>query len=149
MHRLLLLFAAIMLASCADMTRENTVLVLRYYAAINGGDTTAVETMISPTFTKHNNESTVKDTGPELFRQSVRMHQLNNTTYNFAVGDILAEGDKVAVRWTWNSVNRKFGEDKPVNIPGIAIFQVDDGLISELWQTFDMASYNRQLGLAE
>ena len=147
MHRLLPIIAITMLVSCADNTSENTVLVLRYYASINGGDTTAVETMIAPAFTKHNNEQLSLLRGPAEFIQSVRMHQANNTVYGFTVEDILVEGNKVAVRWTWNCITRKYGEEKPVEVPGLAIFHIDQGRVAELWQTFDMAAYNRQLGL--
>ena len=149
MNKLLLLIFTLLLVSCADNTSENTALVLRYYAALKGGDTTAVETMIAPAFIKHNNDQIASATGPAEFIQSVRRNRANNITYGFTVEDIFVEGDKVAVRWTWNCITRKYGEEKPVEVPGLAIFHIDQGRISELWQTFDMVNYNRQLGLAE
>jgi len=150
MNKLLLLITTLLLVSCADNTSEHTALVLRYYAALKGADTTAVETMIAPAFTKHNNEQTATLRGPAEFNESVRRNRANNTVYGFTVEDIFVEGDKVAVRWTWKSVNIKYGEEKPVEVPGLAIFHIDQGgRIAELWQTFDMASYNRQLGLSE
>lgn len=147
MNKLLLLITTLLLVSCTDNTGEHTALVLRYYAALKSADTSAVETMVTPEFTKHNNEQTATLIGPAEFNESVRRNRANNTVYGFTVEDIFVKGNKVAVRWTWKSVNIKYGSERPVEVPGLAIFHLDQGRISELWQTFDMASYNRQLGL--
>ncbi len=44
---------------------------------------------------------------------------------------------------------RKYGEERPMEVPGLAIFHIEQGRITELWQTFDMVNYNRQLGLVK
>jgi steroid delta-isomerase-like uncharacterized protein len=149
MNKSIFLISTLLLVSCANNKHDHIALVQHYYAALKAADTTAVETFLAPDFIKHNNEDTATLRGPAEFIASVRRNKANNTEYGFLVEDIFAEDNKVAVRWTWKSVNIKYGAAKPMEVPGLAIFHIELGRISELWQTFDMVGYNRQLGLIQ
>ena len=63
---------------------------------------------------------------------------------HFSVADLVAEGDRVAARWTLaGSQTGAFRGRAPtgrrVSVPGITIFHVVDGKIHEMWIAFDPA----------
>ena len=67
------------------------------------------------------------------------------------VEDILAEGDKVVVRWIWRATHK--GEymgiapaGKQVKLTGITISRVVDGKAVEEWGEMDMLGMMQQLG---
>lgn len=67
------------------------------------------------------------------------------------IEDLIAEGDKVAVRWTLRS--RHEGDysgipatGKDVTLTGIAIYRVADGKLAEAWLESDALGFLQQLG---
>lgn len=67
------------------------------------------------------------------------------------VDDMIAEGDKVAVRWTGRSTHK--GEwmgvaptGKQVTVIGISIFRIEGGKIMEEWTEADALGLMQQLG---
>ena len=83
-----------------------------------------------------------------------------NTTIRAAFPDwystaeeLIAEGDRVAERWTGRGTQR--GEfqgipptGKQVAVPGAVFYRIRDGRISEFRGSFDMLSLLQQLGVA-
>jgi steroid delta-isomerase-like uncharacterized protein len=68
------------------------------------------------------------------------------------VEDMVAEGDKLAVRWTVQGTHR--GEllgipatDKPVRFSGISIYRLAVGKIAEQWEQWDRLPLLRQFGV--
>ncbi len=68
------------------------------------------------------------------------------------VEDMVAEGDKVAIRWTWRGTHQ--GEfmgvaptGKRVTITGISILRIAGGKIVEEWGEMDNLGMMQQLGL--
>ena len=73
--------------------------------------------------------------------------------FHLAPQDVIADGDRVAVRWTWSGTHR--GEfmgipatGRDVEGAGMGIYHVVDGRISEQWITEDMSLLAQQLGQA-
>jgi hypothetical protein len=69
-----------------------------------------------------------------------------------AVEDIVAEGDRVAVRWTATGTNTGEGNGLPatgkrITVGGMTFWRMRDGRIAEEWGVVDMLSALRQLGL--
>jgi len=67
--------------------------------------------------------------------------------------ELIAEGDRVAERWTGRGTHR--GEfqgipptGKQVAVPGVVFYRIRDGRISEFRGSFDMLSMLQQLGVA-
>jgi predicted ester cyclase len=58
------------------------------------------------------------------------------------VEDQIAEGDRVATRWTMRGTT---GDRRDVELPGITISRFVDGRIKEDWTHFDSAELTRQL----
>jgi steroid delta-isomerase-like uncharacterized protein len=71
---------------------------------------------------------------------------------HFAVDDFFAEGNRVAIRFTWTGTHRAklLGitlSERHVSVPGIDIFHIADGKIAEVRVAFDRAQLVKQLGL--
>jgi steroid delta-isomerase-like uncharacterized protein len=73
---------------------------------------------------------------------------------NASVEDVIAEGDKVAIRYTSRGTHQ--GETgglgpptgRQIELGGIAVQRFEDGKIVEFWDRFDNLSLLQQLGLA-
>ena len=69
----------------------------------------------------------------------------------YTIEDVVAEGDRVAVRWTWRGTHqhafRSFAPTgKPVTNTGFAIFQVTDGKLSRAWLETDRLGFLQAIG---
>ena len=68
------------------------------------------------------------------------------------IEDMVAEGDRVVARAAFNGTHRAEVQGIPatgktVNMPGIAIFRLDNGKIAEGWLVNDNLSLMQQLGV--
>ena len=71
----------------------------------------------------------------------------------FDLDDVVAEGDKVVVRYTMHGTHRgEFQGIAPtgrgVTVPGIGIYRIAGGLVQESWVVRDSLVLLRQLGAA-
>lgn len=69
----------------------------------------------------------------------------------YTVEDVIAEGDRVAVRWTETGTHRGEIAGMPptgnrFTISGIDIYRASDGKLAEHWHVIDMLSLLQQLG---
>jgi steroid delta-isomerase-like uncharacterized protein len=90
--------------------------------------------------------------GPEGYRQLVTMYRSAFPDLTMTEDDILAEGDKVVMRWTGSGTHR--GElmgipptGKRVNVSGILISRFAGGKIVEEHEIFDALGMLQQLGV--
>lgn len=68
------------------------------------------------------------------------------------VDEVIAENDRVMVRWTFHGVHEaEFAglppTQQPVSYAGINIFRIADGKIAEIWDIFDRLWLWQQLGV--
>jgi steroid delta-isomerase-like uncharacterized protein len=70
----------------------------------------------------------------------------------FTVEDVIAEGDRVVVRWTNSGTH--VGEflgapatGRSFSVPGIDIYRLEDGMLAEHWHVVDVYGHLIQLGL--
>jgi predicted ester cyclase len=63
----------------------------------------------------------------------------------FKIEDIVAEGDRVAVRYLFTGTHQATG--KKVTAPGCGIFRIQDGRVAETWAVFDVMTVQKQLGM--
>ncbi len=66
------------------------------------------------------------------------------------VRDIIAEGDRVAARWTTQATHRSEFMDVPptgnrIDVTWFGIFRLSGGRIVESWDTFNVVEMMRQL----
>jgi steroid delta-isomerase-like uncharacterized protein len=77
---------------------------------------------------------------------------LNAFDPHFTIEDVIAEGDKVVLRWTNSGTH--VGEfpgmpptGRSFRIPGIEIWRVENGKLAEHWDVVDVFGQLQQLGL--
>jgi predicted ester cyclase len=59
--------------------------------------------------------------------------------------DVIAEGDRVVIRWTLRGTAQGESGPVPVTFTGIDIFRIVDGKLAELWQITDDLGLEAQL----
>lgn len=89
--------------------------------------------------------------GPEGARQYVEIFFAAFPDATATADDVIAEGDKVAVRWSMQGTHK--GQlmgipptGKEVNITGQAIYKIVDGKIVEEWVNGDVLGVLQQIG---
>ncbi len=71
---------------------------------------------------------------------------------NVTVEDMVAEGDRVAARFTARGIHKGSfmglpPTGKPITMTGIEIFRIQDGKIAELWGEANLLGLMQQLGI--
>ena len=126
-----------------DIAAANKRLVRRFYKEVYGDWNMAlVPEMVSPRFISHDWPEG-GPTGPqgfELFYSAIRA-ALPDARYE--VDDLIAEGDKVVVRWRLLGTHQgDFRGIAPsgqkIELKGIAIYRVDNGKLMERWVVTDL-----------
>ena len=87
----------------------------------------------------------------EGYKQCVTMNFAAFAEVHCTVEDIVAEGDKVALRWTWGGTHKgKYmgiaPTGKQVTLTGIVISRIVGGKNVEEWGEMDMLGMMQQLG---
>ncbi len=87
----------------------------------------------------------------EGYKQFLRMDFEAFADVSCTIEDVVAEGDKVAGRWTWRGTHKgEFMGVAPtgtrVTLTGIGINRIVDGKIVEEWCEMDMLGLMQQLG---
>jgi predicted ester cyclase len=131
-------------------TEQNKQATLRLYELLNAGDASGVGDLVTADYVEHDPLPGQGD-GREGVVDRFSM-LLRGLAPRFTVEDVVAEGDKVVVRWT--NAGTHAGEfagipptGKAFTIGGIDIYRVRDGLLCEHWHQLDQLSMLGQLGL--
>ncbi len=89
--------------------------------------------------------------GPVGFKQFYNSLRLAFPDLRYTVDDVIAEGDRVVVRWNWQCTHR--GEfmgvaatGKRATVTGMAIYRVADGQCVERWVELGLLGLLHQLG---
>jgi steroid delta-isomerase-like uncharacterized protein len=89
--------------------------------------------------------------GREGFKQAVRLVHGAFPGIHYTVDDMIAEGDRVATRWTLRGTHA--GEflgvppsGNQVTVTGINVLRFANGQIVECWETWDRLGMLQQLG---
>ncbi len=116
------------------MSDTNKATVGRIFEDVwNKGDLTAVEAIYSEDYVAHIAHTPEAIRGVEAFTQFVALFQTLHSDLHFSVKDQIAEGDRVATRWTARAPS--IGAD--VSVAGISIHRLADGRVVESWDNWD------------
>jgi steroid delta-isomerase-like uncharacterized protein len=128
---------------------QNKQLALRLYDLLNAGATDGIGDLVTPDYLEHDPLP-----GQGEGRDGVldRFAMLTSALApRFTVEDIVAEGDRVVVRWT--NAGTHVGEfagmpatGRTFRIDGIDIYRVADGKFAEHWHVIDQLALLGQLG---
>lgn len=130
---------------------QNKAIARRWLDEVwSNGNFAVVDELFAPNFV-FNYASPEVPQGPEGYKQTVNMWRTTFTDMNFTLDDIVAEGDKVAVRWTGRSTHK--GEfmgiaptGKQTTSTGVSFLRIVGGKIVEEWSEWDMLSIMQQIG---
>ena len=135
---------------------QNKELVRRYYEdAFNEERLSLLDELIASDVVNHNplSDSTLtaaEARGFEGFRKHVEAAHQGFPDAHVTIDDILAEDDRVAVRFTFEGTHDgRFGGLEPtgkhVSLSNIALYRIEDGKIAERWLESDTLDMLEQL----
>jgi steroid delta-isomerase-like uncharacterized protein len=131
-------------------TEENKAIVLRGWEAVDNPD--LVDEVYAADVVWHEPDQEIQ--GSEEAKQYIETYKTAFPDLNATFEDVIAEGDKVVIRWTRRGTHQgeieEFGPPtgRQVALEGITINRVEGGKIVEEWEAYDNLSVLRQLGLA-
>jgi predicted ester cyclase len=130
---------------------SNKELVRRFYKEVYvDWNMALVDEAVSPRFTSHDWPEG-GPTGPRAFRDYYAAIRSVVPDARYEVDDLIAEGDRVVVRWRLLGTHR--GEfqgiaptGRAITLKGIAIYRVDEGKLMERWVVSDLHGVLEQIG---
>jgi steroid delta-isomerase-like uncharacterized protein len=135
----------------AVTAEENKALVRRWFAEIDRGNMVAVDELIAIDYVDHNPPIPSLPPGREGIRQASLILRRAFPNVIHTIEEQLAEGDKVmtrvATRATFTGEFLGFPPTgQVVEITGIAVHRIADGMLVEHWAHVDMAGFMQQIG---
>ena len=132
------------------ITATNKALLRRFYREVYvDWEMALVDEVVSPRFTSH--DWPEGSTGPLAFREYYAAIRSAVPDARYEVDDLIAEGDRVVVRWTMRgTLEGAFGGIAPTGGPialhGVAIYRVADGKLMERWVVSDLHGLLQEIG---
>jgi steroid delta-isomerase-like uncharacterized protein len=133
------------------MSAENKAIVQRYYAeGLTQGNVAAVENLIADDMVAHAPGFPAIE-GRAAFLNSIRTFREAFTDFHGVIEDMVAEGDRVLVRWTESGRHvREYAGSAPtgksMTWTGMSLYRLAQGQIVEMWASMDTLGLLRQLG---
>jgi len=132
-------------------TEENKAIIRRVIEEVwNKGDLAAVDEVMATDYVLHVPGQEIK--GPEGFKEYVTMARTAFPDFHMTIEDMVAEGDKVAFRFTWRGTHK--GEimgiaptGKQVTVTSIGINRFAGGKEVEARASMDQLGMLQQLGV--
>jgi len=124
----------------------------------NTGNLAIADEIFATDFVNHNPVLPVGVTGNHLegYKESVVVLHTDFPDVYFTVEDMVAEGDKVVIRWTFTGTHlgeREGGLGPPtgrqITVTGMFIYRFADGKIVESWWAYDVLGMMEQLTAPE
>jgi steroid delta-isomerase-like uncharacterized protein len=126
----------------------NKRLVRRLYEeCVSGGKLDLLPQFIADAYVGPGGEK-----GPSAFAGPVAALRQGFPDIEFAIEDLVTEGDRVAVRWRWKGTHKgTFGgfppSQKQLSNEGMAIYQIKDEKIVQAWQITDRLGFLHDIGV--
>ncbi len=149
---LALIFAVVLTFGCVSyrQARDNTELIHRYFAGwANRGDAMVADKLIATNVVLHNPPNVLHSL--EEYKKSMAAFHKGFPDLCYTIEEEVAEGQKIAVRWTLRATH--LGEfqahpptSKAIVVTGTSTFQIADGKIQEIWVNMDRFGMMQQLG---
>jgi steroid delta-isomerase-like uncharacterized protein len=135
--------------TAAETTAANIALVRSTLDAFNEGDLDTCVARMGPDFVM-NLAGLPPMRGPDVWRQGANVIRLGFPDLHAHIDDLVANGDRVAVRLTFRGTHQ--GEFLGVPATGRTVeyvshefYRIADGLVAEEWICSDLASLQGQL----
>ncbi len=131
---------------------ENKDVVRRLWGLFEEGNIDEqVDELLAPDYVNHSPGTPDQPTGPEGVKAVLSMFRSGIPDLRLVIDDMIAEGDKVAVRYTLEGTHEGdlFGippTGRRLSIESITVERVSEGKIREHWRVTDSLDMMQQLG---
>ncbi len=120
--------------------------VEQYLSALSAGDVDGVVALVTDDFhNEHTSTLGSSSTGRDTYRQRLPGFLAQFAALQYEVIDIIAEGERAAVRYR---LTANF-EGHPLDIPGVMLFEIRDGLVARRTDVWDSLTFLRQTGAVD
>ena len=133
-------------------TEKNKAIARRWSNEIwNNGNVDIIDELYADDFVSHYPGFPTADR--ESYKQWAAMEYASFADIHCTIEDLVAEGDKVVIRWIWKGSHSKGNymeiapTGKQVTITGITILRIEGGKIVEEWGNSDELGKLQQLGV--
>ena len=131
---------------------ESKAIVRRFWGVWEEANIDLVNELLAPDYITHTPATPDQPTGPEGVKGVVAMFQSGMPDLKVVIEDMIAEGDKVAVRYTLEGTHEGdlFGvppTGQRLSIKSIAVGRGSDGKIRDHWRVTDSLDMMQQLGV--
>src|SRR5215210_7449923 len=133
------------------MSEENKALVRRYFELWNAHEVDALGEVLAEDAVDHDPYNPHGNEGLEGAKKTIQMYLDAYPDTHFEIDDMVAEGDKVATRWSATGTHE--GElmgiqptGKKATVSGIAIDRIENGKIVESWNSWDVLKMMQDIG---
>ena len=122
---------------------DNKAVIRRLYNEVfQGWHLSVIDDLVAPDFVGHEMPAGTPP-GPEGFRQFYARLRSAFPDLRYTIDDLLAEGDKVVVRWTWSCTHAGVFRGivptgRRATVTGMAIYRLAGGKIVERWVELSM-----------
>lgn len=133
-----------------ELAAANKELLRRFYKEVYvDWDMEVADEVLSPHFMSHDWPEG-GPTGPGAFRDYYSAIRSAIPDARYEIDDLVAEGDRVVVRWRMLGTHKgAFGDipasGKSIVLKGIAIYRVEEGLLMERWVVSDLHGVLEQI----
>ncbi len=135
----------------AQQEAANKALVERWLEELwNQGNFAVAEELLSADFRRHSEGYPAS--GPQAYAAIVKScHDGFPDTRIVQVDELIADGDRVFVRWRWTGTHlAEFrgvaATGKPIDVLGEDVIRIQDGRITDIWPLFDPLRLMLQIG---
>ena len=134
-------------------TQENKDTTRRLVEEVwNRGNWSVIEEVLAPNFVGYISGSPEPFHGQEGYRSVINAYRTAFPDLHFNIEDLIADGDKVAFRYTATGTQR--GDlsgipptNKSATVPGMVILRYEGGKLTEQWVNLDLFGLMVQLGV--
>ena len=129
---------------------ENKAIFRRYVEEVSNEGNLDLVDEIFARYVSHQPDGHTEERGPEDVKWFIGESHQAFPDFHSTIEDQIAEGDKVATRWTIRGTHQ--GEfrgiaptGKQITVTGIGIFRFSEGKVVESWDNFDQLGMMQQL----
>jgi steroid delta-isomerase-like uncharacterized protein len=134
------------------VAEQNKVICRRFLEeVVNEGNQAVADELVGPDFVDHNPLPGLPP-NRDGFKQSFIIFRSVFPDLKYTIEDMIAEGDKVVIRWiaTGTQKGELFGippTGKHITVAGVDIFRLANGKLVELWLSWDQLGMMQQIGV--
>lgn len=125
-----------------DASERNKAAARVAFEVWSTGDVDRLDQYIAPDVVHHDPYDPDGANGLAGMKRAIKRSRQRSPDLIITADDQIAEGDKVATRWT----ARMTREGKKVSLKGVTIDRFENGMIVEAWRTIDMLGLLQQTG---